>query len=482
MRRFLLLMLCGPISASALAQAPFQLVFEDEFEGTALNTGLWQPVTGNGAEFGIPGWGNNELQYYTSQTSNVFVADGLLNIIARRQNFQGFQYTSARLRTINNLDFKYGRVEARMKLPSTTGIWPAFWMLPTSSPYGGWAAGGEIDIMESVNIADRIHGTIHFGGVWPNNTSAGGQFAPGTDFSQGFHTYTVEWEPDTIRWFVDGTLFRSLSRSNWWSDNAPGNDRAPFDSAFHILLNIAVGGNFPGNPNGSSVFPQQMQVDWVRVFRREQAPFGGAPALVPGVVEAEEFDEGYPGEAYLDCTLDNTGGAFRTGVDVDIESIPGGGFNVGFICNADWMEYTVDVLTPGEYEARARVASQPGGGAFRIERDGQDLTGSVSVPATGGWQIYTEVTFPITLQAGVQTLRFQNASFLTERFNIDRIEFVALEDCPPDTNGDGALSPADFSAWVAAFNALAPECDQNGDGLCTPADFSAWVANFNAGC
>ncbi len=466
----------------ALAQAPYQFVFADEFDGTALNTQIWEHMIGNGQNYGIPGWGNNESQYYTALPSNVNVADGKLNIIARQQSYMGYEFTSARLRTINNLDFKYGKVEASMKLPSTQGIWPAFWMLPTNSPYGGWAAGGEIDIMEAVNIATTVHGTIHFGGQWPNNTSAGGQYGPGIDFSQDFHTFTVEWEPDTIRWYVDGNLYRSLSRTSWWSSNAPDNERAPFDHSFHLLLNCAVGGNWPGYPNESSTFPQQFQVDWVRVYQRVQAPFGGVPTVLPGVLEAERFDEGYPGDAYFDCDLDNTGGAFRTGVDVDIESIPGGGFNVGYICAADWMEYTVDVQVPGEYNAVARVSSQPGAGAFRIERDGVDLTGQVSVPPTGGWQTYVDVPFTLELQAGEQTLRLLNSTFTGDRFNIDRITFEAVNNCLADTNGDGLLSPADFTAWVAAFNAQAPECDQNGDSACTPADFTAWVANYNAGC
>ncbi|MCA9272590.1 MAG: family 16 glycosylhydrolase [Phycisphaerales bacterium] len=466
----------------AAAQAPYQMVFQDEFEGDQLDTNIWEYMIGNGQNYGNAGWGNNESQYYTSLSSNVNVSGGSLNIIARQQNYMGYNYTSARIRTQNNLDIKYGKIEARMKLPSTQGIWPAFWMLPTNSPYGGWAAGGEIDIMESINVANTVHGTLHFGGQWPNNTSAGGSYSPGVDFSADFHTYTIEWEPDTMRWYVDGTLYRSLSRANWWSSNAPDNDRAPFDHQFHLLLNCAVGGNWPGYPNGSSVFPQQFQIDYIRVYQRVQAPFGGTAAVLPGVLEAEEFDEGYPGDAYFDCDIDNNGGAFRTGVDVDIEAIPSGGFNVGYICAADWMEYTVDVQTPGEYNAVARVASDPGAGAFRIERDGTDLTGAVNIPATGGWQTYVDVPFTITLQAGVQTLRLQNATFNGDRFNIDRITFESAVDCVADTNGDGVLSPADFSAWVAAFNAQASECDQNGDGSCTPADFSAWVANYNAGC
>ena len=474
------LFVCGMVGSAASAQAPYQLVFADEFNGTALDTQVWEYMIGNGQNYGLAGWGNNESQYYTSLPSNINVSGGTLNIIARQQSYMGYNYTSARIRTINNLDFTYGKVEASMKLPSTQGIWPAFWMLPTNSPYGGWAAGGEIDIMESVNIADTIHGTIHYGGQWPNNTLSGGTYSPGTDFSQGFHTYTMEWEPNTIRWYVDGNLYRSLSRSNWFSSNAPGNDRAPFDNAFHLLFNCAVGGNWPGYPNGSSTFPQQFQIDWVRVYQRVQAPFGGTPTIIPGTLEAEHFDEGYPGDAYRDCTLDNQGGAFRMNTDVDIEAIPGGGYNVGYICQGEWLEYTIDVAYAGEYQAVAHVASQESTGRFSLDVNGTSVSGVVDVPSTGGWQTYTQVSFPVTLQAGQQILRLRNAAFTGGEFNIDRIEFTGS--CIADTNGDGALSPADFTAWIAAFNSAADECDQNGDGSCSPADFTAWIANYNAGC
>ncbi|MFI4873648.1 MAG: family 16 glycosylhydrolase, partial [Phycisphaerales bacterium JB061] len=119
------------------AQAPFQLVFADEFDGTQLDTNIWEYMIGNGHNYGLAGWGNNESQYYTDLPSNVSVADGKLTITARQQSYMGYNYTSARIRTQNNLDIKYGKIEARMKLPSTQGIWPAFWMLPTNSPYGG---------------------------------------------------------------------------------------------------------------------------------------------------------------------------------------------------------------------------------------------------------------------------------------------------------------------------------------------------------
>lgn len=471
------------LAGSAMSQAPYELYWQDEFEGTQLDTQVWSYMIGDGSQYGNPGWGNNELQYYTDRTVNTEVGDGTLKIIARRENFGGKQYTSARIRTINNLDFTYGKVEASLKLPSTTGIWPALWMLPTNSPYGGWAAGGEIDVMESVNQADLIYGTIHHGGQWPDNVHTGGTYGPGTDFSQDFHTYTMEWDPDTIRWYVDGNLFRSLSRAAWYSTSAPENDRAPFDQDFHLLINCAVGGNFPGNPNGSSQFPQTYEIDWIRVYRRVQSPYQGVGATIPGVVEAERFDEGYPGEAYSDCDVGNTGGAFRTDVDVDIEAIPGGGYNVGYMCPGEWMEYTVDVAETGTYDVLARVASQVDNGAFQLEIDGAEVTGRVDVPNTGGWQTYMDIPFTADLEAGEQVIRFRTLGFNGEEFNIDSMTFAPLaSDCAADTNGDGMLTPTDFTAWIAAYNASAPSCDQNGDGVCTPTDFTAWIDNFNAGC
>ena len=135
------------------------LVWSDEFDGPTVDPANWEFMIGNGAEYGIPGWGNNELQYYTSRAQNVYVSGGALHIVARRESYAGYEYTSARLRTMNRREFLYGRIEARMILPSGQGLWPALWMLPTNSPYGGWAASGEIDIMESVNIPTRVYGT-----------------------------------------------------------------------------------------------------------------------------------------------------------------------------------------------------------------------------------------------------------------------------------------------------------------------------------
>lgn len=468
-------------AAQSGAQRTERLVWSDEFDGNAVDTGNWEFMIGNGSAYGLPGWGNNELQYYREQNSTI--ANGLLTIEARRQSFGGFNYTSSRLRTKDKFEFAYGRIEARIKLPSTPGIWPAFWMLPTSSPYGTWAASGEIDIMESVNFADRIYGTIHFGGPFPNNTSSGFFYNPGTDFSQGFHTYTLEWDPNQMRWYVDGVNYNTLNRNAWFSSAAPGDPRAPFDREFHLLLNVAVGGNFPGNPTGASQFPQSMQVDWVRVYQLDPAPFGGTPATIPGRVQAEDFDEGYPGQTYFDTDVSNNGGEYRPGEDVDIEETTGGGFNVGWIDFGEFMRYTIDVQQGGDYTVTARVASQSTGGAFSLQIDDLPIGPAVQVPATGGFQNWTEIQFPATLEAGEHVLTFQNIALPGQQYNLDWIEFTAESSgCLADTNGDGVLSPADFNAWILAFNANDPAADQNGDGLVSPSDFNAWIANYNAGC
>jgi len=239
------------------------LVWSDEFDGPNIDTSKWShEVNGSGG-------GNNELQYYTARANNSFIENGNLVIQALEETFTGpdgtRNYTSARMRTLNKGDWTYGRFEARMKLPYGQGLWPAFWMLPTDWVYGGWAASGEIDIMEIVGHEPNVlHGTIHYHGEWPNNWYSGGSYTlPSGDFSDDFHVFAIEWEEGEIRWYVDGILYST--KTSWdTTDGAPF--PAPFDERFHILLNVAVGGNWPGSPDGTTVFPQRMTVDYVRVY------------------------------------------------------------------------------------------------------------------------------------------------------------------------------------------------------------------------
>lgn len=443
------------IASRATIGSASTLVWSDEFDGTSVNPANWEFMIGDGTDYGIPGWGNNELQYYTARPENAVVSDGTLKIIAREENFGGRNYTSARLRTMNRAEFLYGRMEARIKVPSTTGIWPAFWMLPTNSPYGGWAASGEIDIMESVNIATTIYGSIHFGGSWPNNTHLTCTRSNGTNYSQNFHVYAIDWTPTYIRWYIDGIAYCTRGSNQWYSTAAPGDDNAPFDQPFHFLLNVAVGGNFPGNPNGSSVFPQVMEVDWVRVYQTvpAQTPFIGSPHPIPGQIEAEDYDDGGPLLAYLDCDSSNNGGAYRPADSVDIEAASEGGFNIGWICEDEWTEYTVDVEVAGSYLFEARVASQATGGLFHVEFDGDDRTGPVSVPVTGGWQSWTTLSQEVILDQGLQIMRFANSS-TNQEYNLNWFRYT-LQCMKGDVNNDGLIDGTDIADFVSTI--LSPE-------------------------
>lgn len=187
----------------------------------------------------------------------------MLNLTAIKEKKDWAEYTSGKITTKGKYSVQYGRIEACIKAPkSQKGSWPAFWMMPEESAYGGWPRSGEIDIMEMVNKCDKLYGTLHFGG--PGDVHKGSQTTvPAGDFTKDFHVYAVEWEPKTVRWYLDGKFYGSLSE--WHSEKAPF--PAPFDKKFHIILNFAVGGQWPGPPDGSSEWPQTMLVKYVRVYQ-----------------------------------------------------------------------------------------------------------------------------------------------------------------------------------------------------------------------
>jgi beta-glucanase (GH16 family) len=251
-------------NAPATAGGGLDLVWSDEFDASQLDPEVWFFERGDGSQYGIPGWGNNELQYYLEDSARL--ENGLLVITAREEDVGGKRFTSARINTRDRFAFRYGRVEARMRLPGGQGLWPAFWLLPQDDVYGGWAASGEIDIMEAVNLGgaggNNVHGTIHFGGAWPDNQFTGSSYLVSTDATAEFHTYALEWDPTELRWYVDDVLF---AMQNAWSTTG-GPYPAPFDQPFYLLLNVAVGGNFPGAPDSTTAFPATLEVDWVRVY------------------------------------------------------------------------------------------------------------------------------------------------------------------------------------------------------------------------
>ncbi|PKG82620.1 glucan endo-1,3-beta-D-glucosidase [Colwellia sp. 75C3] len=292
----------------------WQLVWQDEFENEIIDLTKWS------LEVNCFGGGNNEQQCYTDRAENAFIEQGILKVVALKENFTGpaaqdddanynpsntrtLPYTSARLRSKSKGDWTFGRFEIRAKLPQGQGTWPAIWMLPTDWAYGGWAGSGEIDIMEAVNLkaksdesgasADqeesRVHGTLHYGRAWPENVYSGQAFnlPGGINPADDFHEYAVEWQAGEIRWYVDDIHFATQRDTGWYSQYmnndgvlVNGEDGAPFDQKFHLLLNFAVGGAWAANVNGKgideSIFPQSLEIDYVRVYECSVSPSTGA--------------------------------------------------------------------------------------------------------------------------------------------------------------------------------------------------------------
>lgn len=250
-------------------RAGWKLTWSDEFNGA--NGSSFNPAKWSAEEKG-DGFGNNELESYTARTSNVEQRDGKLAITARKEDFTGADgvhrdYTSARLQTKGKFAQKYGRVEARIKLPAGgQGVWPAFWMLGDDIDTAHWPQSGEIDIMEQIGREPgKVHGTLHGPGYSGGNPLTAEFALPaGQQFRDGYHVFAVEWEPTAIRFYVDDVLYGTQTAAD-----VPSGSKWVFDHPFYLLLNLAVGGNWPGKPDASTVLPTTMLVDWVRAYERQ---------------------------------------------------------------------------------------------------------------------------------------------------------------------------------------------------------------------
>lgn len=282
-------------------QPGWTLVWSDEFDGPRIDRTKW------GYDVDCWGGGNDEHQCYTASTRNAAIDDGKLVIIARNERVTGpalperlrassalpdatvmRDLSSARLHTRGKVAWRYGRIEVRAKLPQGQGTWPAIWMLPERDIYGTWAASGEIDILEAVNLGvpcatcvggreNTILGTLHFGGRWPKNKHKGEEVPFPKVLDGNFHTYSLEWYPDRMIWQVDGVTFAQRQQSEWSTNGSP-KAGAPFDQEFHLILNLAIGGKLPEGRGLGGVrldgYPKRMEIDWVRVW---QKPGMGAP-------------------------------------------------------------------------------------------------------------------------------------------------------------------------------------------------------------
>lgn len=455
-------------AAASLAHAQgWQLIWSDEFNGSIGPN--WVFETGAG------GWGNNELQYYRRE--NATIENNALVITAKRENFGGAAYTSARMKTQGLKTFKYGRMEARMKLPAFLGAWPAFWMLGANLPQVGWPASGEIDVMEHVNDENKVYGTIH----WQDNNGQYAQYGGNIATTvTDWHVYAVEWDANAIRWYVDGTKYHEASIAG----GVNGTDE--FQKDFFLLLNFAIGGNWPGFNVNTAALPAKMYVDYVRVY----APAAGGVATAYQDCNYAGYAVGLPEGSYTLAQLqargirdndlsslrvsagyqvqlfdgDNFTGASvtRTGdtgclVDqgfndratsvivskaaaawsrqieaeaysamsgVQTEACTEGGQNVGYIDTGDWMAYnSITFPTSGSYRVEYRVASTSGGTASLDLNAGSVVLGQVGIPNTGGWQNWTTVSQTVTINAGTY-----NVGVFAQQggWNLNWIRFVKL--------------------------------------------------------
>jgi beta-glucanase (GH16 family) len=247
------------------ADASWTLTWSDEFDGpngSAPDPAKWTLISGGN------GWGNKELEYYTARPQNVHVEDGNLVITALKEDYTGADgvargFTSARMQTMGKFDQAYGRFEARIKIPEGQGIWPAFWMLGANLDEAHWPGAGEIDIMENIGREPgTVHGTIH-GPGYSGAKGIGAPYSlPSGRFADDYHVYAIEWDPNQIRFYVDDHLYETRTPAD-----LPQGTKWVYDHPFFVLLNCAVGGGWPGNPDDTSTYPQKMLVDYVRVYK-----------------------------------------------------------------------------------------------------------------------------------------------------------------------------------------------------------------------
>lgn len=352
------------------------LRWHDEFDGpdgAGVDPTRWAYETGGG------GWGNGELENYTARTDNVVQRGGNLVITARRESLGGSSFTSGRIKTAGHFEFRYGRVEMRATLPQGQGIWPAFWMLGANIDAVSWPACGEVDIMEWVGrTPTRIFGTIH----GPGYNGAGGigaWHAEPSGYAAGFHTYAVEWEPDVLRWYFDDRMYELRTPIDL-------NGRAwVFDHDFFVLLNLAVGGAWPGAPDATTVFPQQYVVDYVRVYQRPTPPAPTARTIV--TLRASRNGQFVSADSYDGDRLSANRGAASTWEFFETQDLGGGRVALRALQNDKFVSagatgatLTADAETIGPGETFALGTNADGTRSLRCEANGRYVTVPASAP------------------------------------------------------------------------------------------------------
>ena len=344
-----------PVTGSVITEYEgFTLVWSDEFDGTSLDRRNWTFETGDGTDFGLPvGWGNNELQLYTENEENVSIRqDGEASVLAITARQNGTDYSSAKITTRGLRSVRFGKVEARIKMPAGQGIWSAFWMLGDNfqNPID-WPGSGEIDIVEMLgHDSDQMYSTVHFTNSEQDLESIQGAFnTSGPAFEEEYHLYTLDWTPEKMRFYTDGNLVNEVDIEA---------DMKEFQRSFYLILNVAVGGNWPGGPDETTSFPTSMLVDYVRVYQWNDLMAGDPPALDLAEETWGQFvDEGLAVHAIQD--------GFEALGEIEINSFGGGG------------EPEVTVSSEALDGSSSLQFAYPGsnwGGAF-FEMTGQDMSG-----------------------------------------------------------------------------------------------------------
>ena len=399
-----------------LASPKWELTLDQTFDGPkgqAPDTKVW------GHDLGGGGYGNNELESYTDGAANAFLdGEGHLIIEARKEPTTGKDgiardYSSARIKTKGNFEQRYGKMEARMRLPKGQGIWPAFWMLGADIDKVGWPACGEIDILEFIGkMPNTVYGTLHGPGYSGGASIQGKTESP--DLSERFHNYGVEWTPEKIVWTFDGKPFHTLEAKD------VGNKGWPFEKPQFLILNLAVGGQWPGNPDATTVFPQRLVVEHVKVWKDANLKVDEAalakrhaermgtvpvfkqpgPAKIPGAVRLMDY------QTFSDSDDRNEGGAYRAdGVDLGASGLAEAPYSVGWTRAGEWLTYTLDVAATGNYAVELTAASEGQGGRVALEIDGKRAA-AAAIPDTGGWTNWKAVDLGrVGLTKGRHTLK-----------------------------------------------------------------------------
>lgn len=295
----------------------YELVWSDEFNGNSLDTNTWNYEIGTGSW----GWGNNEQQYYTDR--NIRVSNGTMKITAKREDYGRMKYTSSRITTKNKKNFKYGKIEARIKMPKFKGVWPAFWMLGANQDSVGWPKCGEIDIMEAINDENLVYGTLHWFNDPGNNNADSGSSVAVADRTE-YHVYGVEWTADKLRWYVDGKVYRTMDVSN--------DSFSEVRKEYFVIFNMAIGGQWPGYNIDETAFPATMEVDWVRAYKKvEETTTKYTGPMITVTEDAVETCSGKWG-SYFGSDWAGASGTLKS----TDKAVTGATMNITSIGNSQW--------------------------------------------------------------------------------------------------------------------------------------------------